>query len=150
MRLLAQARNPYSRSWLWIPGSRGACHRAAQSADPLARPGMTGSGRSRAPQHKQRGGLPRRARSGASIGVRRKKFSPKKPARKTKLLSRFNKSTRRANHPKPCPARFGKIFRLTRRANQCFRSARLTRLEGRLAIVTDAPWDAEAARVSTD
>src|ERR1700722_3787137 len=22
MRLLAQARNPYSRSWLWIPGSR--------------------------------------------------------------------------------------------------------------------------------
>src|SRR5882757_8233706 len=30
MRLLAQARNPYSRSWLWIPGSR------------FARPGMTG------------------------------------------------------------------------------------------------------------
>jgi hypothetical protein len=38
---LAQARNPYSRSWLWIPGSRGACHRAALRADPLARPGMT-------------------------------------------------------------------------------------------------------------
>src|SRR6266404_2420997 len=30
-----QARN------LEIPGSRGACHRAALSADPLARPGMT-------------------------------------------------------------------------------------------------------------
>jgi hypothetical protein len=29
MRLLAQARNPYSRRWLWIPGSR------------FARPGMT-------------------------------------------------------------------------------------------------------------
>ena len=29
MRLLAQARNPYSLSWLWIPGSR------------FARPGMT-------------------------------------------------------------------------------------------------------------
>src|SRR4051812_28003414 len=29
MRPLAQARNPYSRSWLWIPGSR------------YARPGMT-------------------------------------------------------------------------------------------------------------
>src|SRR5216684_580380 len=29
MRRLAQARNPYSRSWLWIPGSR------------FARPGMT-------------------------------------------------------------------------------------------------------------
>src|SRR5882757_10936854 len=41
MRHLAQARNPYSTSWLWIPGSRGACHRAALCADPLARPGMT-------------------------------------------------------------------------------------------------------------
>jgi hypothetical protein len=29
MRRLAQVRNPYSRSWLWIPGSR------------VARPGMT-------------------------------------------------------------------------------------------------------------
>ena len=29
MRRLAQARNPYSLSWLWIPGSR------------FARPGMT-------------------------------------------------------------------------------------------------------------
>jgi hypothetical protein len=38
MRLLAQARNPYSRWWLWIPGSR---HRTALCADPLARPGMT-------------------------------------------------------------------------------------------------------------
>src|SRR5258707_4460008 len=38
----AQARNPYSLHWLWIPGSRGACHRAALCADPLARPGMTG------------------------------------------------------------------------------------------------------------
>jgi hypothetical protein len=41
MRLLAQARNPYSLRELWIPGSRGACHRAALCADPLARPGMT-------------------------------------------------------------------------------------------------------------
>ena len=107
---LRGVRNPYCRSWLWIPGSRGACHRAAQSADPLARPGMTGSGRSRAPQHKRRGGLPRRARSGASIGVRRKKFSSNKPARKTKLLSRFNKSTRRANHPKPVQTSARKYF----------------------------------------
>ncbi len=30
------------RSWLWIPGSRGACHRAGHfGPDPLARPGMT-------------------------------------------------------------------------------------------------------------
>src|SRR5260221_9031456 len=35
MRLLAQARNPYTRWWLWIPGSR------------FARPGMTTSGASR-------------------------------------------------------------------------------------------------------
>jgi hypothetical protein len=28
-------------SWLWFPGSCGACHRAALGADPLARPGMT-------------------------------------------------------------------------------------------------------------
>src|SRR5260370_26166998 len=110
---------------------------------------MTASGRSRGTQHKQRGGLPRRARSGASIGVRRKKFSPKKPARKTKLLSRFNKSTRRANHPKPCPARFGKIFRLTRRANQCFSSARLTRGEWRLPIVTNPRGDAVEAGVAS-
>ncbi len=40
-RRLARARNPYSRWWLWIPGSCGACHRAALRADPLARPGMT-------------------------------------------------------------------------------------------------------------
>src|SRR6478672_6550837 len=37
---LARARNPYSRWWLWIPGSCAACHRAALRADPLARPGM--------------------------------------------------------------------------------------------------------------
>ena len=37
----AQARNPFSLSWLWIAGSRGACHRAALRADPLARLGMT-------------------------------------------------------------------------------------------------------------
>src|SRR5689334_16504575 len=30
-----------SRYELQIPGSRGACHRAALRADPLARPGMT-------------------------------------------------------------------------------------------------------------
>src|SRR5882672_7531920 len=34
--------DPESRAdHLWIPGSRGACHRAALCADPLARPGMT-------------------------------------------------------------------------------------------------------------
>jgi hypothetical protein len=39
MRPLAQARNPYSPSWLWIPGSR------------FARPGMT-KGNFTAPQKK--------------------------------------------------------------------------------------------------
>jgi hypothetical protein len=50
MRHLAQARNPYSLSWLWIPGSRGACHRAALCADPLARPGMTETAAARSSQ----------------------------------------------------------------------------------------------------
>ncbi len=40
-RRLARARNPYSRWWLWIPNSFGACHRVALCADPLARPAMT-------------------------------------------------------------------------------------------------------------
>jgi hypothetical protein len=44
--------------------------------------------------------------------------------------------------PKVCPPPRAKIFRLTRRANQCFSSARPTPPEGRLAIVTDAGWDA--------
>ncbi len=38
-----------------------------------------------------------------------------------------DKTTRRAKHPKPCPALFRKIFRLTRRANHLNSSARLTR-----------------------
>jgi hypothetical protein len=42
MRHLAQARNPYSLSWLWIPGSR------------FARPGMTGSGLLRGACHQAR------------------------------------------------------------------------------------------------
>jgi hypothetical protein len=36
----------------------------------------------------------------------------------------------------PCPDLAQKIFLLSRRANQWFDSARLTRQEGRLAIVT--------------
>jgi hypothetical protein len=40
------------------------------------------------------------------------------------------------------PVLRAKIFRLTRRANQRYQLARLTRQEGRLAIVTNARWDA--------
>jgi hypothetical protein len=40
-----------------------------------------------------------------------------------------------------------KIFRFRRRANQWFLSARLTRQEGRLAIVTNVRWDAVDADV---
>jgi hypothetical protein len=50
------------------------------------------------------------------------------------------KTARRANHFKnlssDCPVVAKKIFRLTRRANQLYKFARLTRQEGRLAIVT--------------
>jgi hypothetical protein len=42
-----------------------------------------------------------------------------------------------------------KTFRLTRRANQRYHFARLTRQEGRLAIVTNARWDAVDADVLT-
>jgi hypothetical protein len=38
---------------------------------------------------------------------------------------------------KSCPVLTQKIFRLTRRANQRYQLARLTRQEGRLAIVTN-------------
>jgi hypothetical protein len=51
---------------------------------------------------------------------------------------------------KSCPAPREKIFRLTRRANQRYQLARLTRQEGRLAIVTNVRWDAVDARVTTD
>jgi hypothetical protein len=48
---------------------------------------------------------------------------------------------------KTCPAPSEKIFRLSRRANQWCFSARLTRQEGRLAIVTNVRWDAVDADV---
>ena len=48
---------------------------------------------------------------------------------------------------KVCPALRAKIFRLTRRANQCSFYARLTADEGRVAIVTNVRWDAVDARV---
>ena len=51
---------------------------------------------------------------------------------------------------KTCPALARKIFHLTRRANQRYDSARLTRQEGRVAIVTNAWWDAVDADVTTD
>jgi hypothetical protein len=40
-----------------------------------------------------------------------------------------------------------KIFRFRRRANQWFDSARLTRQEGRIMIVTNVRWDAVDAKV---
>ena len=48
---------------------------------------------------------------------------------------------------KSCQARKSKIFRFPRRANQRHKSARLTRQEGRIAIVTNVRWDAVDARV---
>jgi hypothetical protein len=48
-----------------------------------------------------------------------------------------------------CPVLLQKIYRFRRRANQWFLSARLTRQEGRLAIVTNVRWDAVDAEVTT-
>src|SRR5206468_7708287 len=61
-----------------------------------------------------------------------------------------DKSTRRANHPKICPALRAKIFRLTRRANQCSFFARLTADEGRIMIVTNVRWDAVDVECAKD
>jgi hypothetical protein len=51
---------------------------------------------------------------------------------------------------KSCLALSKKIFRCRRRANQEHDSARLTRQEGRLAIVTNVRWDAVDADVTKD
>src|SRR5439155_5390002 len=51
---------------------------------------------------------------------------------------------------KTCPALRAKIFRLTRRANQCSFFARLTADEGRIMIVTNARWDAVDAECAKD
>jgi hypothetical protein len=45
-------------------------------------------------------------------------------------------------------AQESKIFRLSRRANHYYNSARLTRQEGRIAIVTNAGWDVVDAMAS--
>jgi hypothetical protein len=60
-------------------------------------------------------------------------------ARDDEWRGQRDKLTRRAissDFPKSCQAQESKIFRFRRRANQWFESARLTRQEGRLAIVT--------------
>jgi hypothetical protein len=51
---------------------------------------------------------------------------------------------------KTCQYPYMKIFRFCCRANQWLNSARLTRQEGRLAIVTNVRWDAVDAEVTTD
>ena len=88
-----------------------AANGAAQSADPLAWNDGFGPITSAAAQTARwftpTGSIRR------TIGVRRKKFSSNKPARKTKLLSRFNKSTRRANHPKTLSSPFRKNISLS-------------------------------------
>ena len=42
----------------------------------------------------------------------------------------------------PCPAPYAKIFLFPIAPNQFYNPARLTPTEGRIAIVTDAGWDA--------
>ena len=61
---------------------------------------------------------------------------------------------RRANHSPnfetPCPAPRAKIFRLTRRVNQWFESARLTQERGGSRSSRTLRWDAVDARATTD
>ena len=63
-------------------------------------------------------------------------------------------TARRANHlpilETRCPSPRAKIFRLTRRANHCFSSARLTRERGGSRSSRTLRWDAVDAGVATD
>src|SRR5258705_13820658 len=68
----------------------------------------------------------------------------------TKRRFHCDKTTRRANQLKVCPALRTKIFRLTRRANQRHYFARLTADEGRIMIVTNVRWDAVDAECAKD
>jgi hypothetical protein len=48
----------------------------------------------------------------------------------------------------PCPVPSEKIYRYARRANHLYKLARPIPKEGRIAIVTDAGWDAVDAAAS--
>src|SRR4051812_20610802 len=65
--------------------------------------------------------------------------------RRVRLISTTGKSL--LIYRIPCQAHKVKIFRLTRRANHFYNSARLTR-QGALAIVTNVGWDAVDAAAS--
>src|ERR1700737_3611308 len=52
--------------------------------------------------------------------------------------------------PKVCPPPRAKIFRLTRRANHCLNSARLTQERGGSRSSRTLRWDAVDAGVTTD
>jgi len=64
--------------------------------------------------------------------------------------ARRKKIAERCQRDLPCPVLRAKTFRLSRRANQRYYFARLTRQEGRLAIVTNVRWDAVDAKAATD
>jgi hypothetical protein len=87
------------------------------------------------------------------LAVQRKKLDCFAPLAMTLIEHAMHHHPRRSCAPdgqitKTCPAPSEKIFRLTRRANQFYRLARLTRQEGRIAIVTNAGWDAVDAAAS--
>src|SRR6266849_1621589 len=71
-------------------------------------------------------------------------------AERVKLLNRFNRIARRANHLISCPAPFAKIFRFAPDPNHFYIPCRLVPNEGRIAIVTDAGRDAVDAAASGD
>jgi hypothetical protein len=58
-------------------------------------------------------------------------------ARKPNSMPRLRQDNPSGKSPNTCPVLPRKIFHLTRRANQRYYFARLTRQEGRLAIVTN-------------
>ena len=67
---------------------------------------------------------------------------------KANFSSKFNKSARRANHPKVCPAPLRKIFLLAADPNHRHIRRIPSHSEGRFANVTDAGWDVVDAAAS--
>jgi hypothetical protein len=87
-------------------------------------------------------------REDALLTMRIANHELRRVARNENLRPSLRQTDPTGKSPKSCPARFAKIFRLTRRANQCFFYARLSADEGRVAIVTNVRWDAVDAAAS--
>jgi hypothetical protein len=100
-----------------------------------------------------RAGEPRIPLRLASNGSQRTElFIPYLCRQRPNFLSRFNKSARRANHSKVCPAYLAKILLFTSDPNHIYISSCPALTRGRIAIVTDveAGCDGRGLRQKTN